>query len=80
MGLGHAFHCAKSFIANAPFAVLLGDDIVKSKVPALKQIIAIAEETHSSVLGIQQVAQNKVSKYGIVDPLEFADNIYRVKD
>lgn len=80
LGLGHAIHCAKSFIANEPFAVLLGDDIVKADIPALKQIIEIAEETHSSVLGIQEVAQNDVSKYGIVDPLEFADNVYRVKD
>lgn len=80
LGLGHAVLCAKSFIANEPFAVLLGDDIVKAEVPALRQIMDIAEETNSSVLGIQEVAQSEVSKYGIVDPMEFIEKVFRVKD
>lgn len=80
LGLGHAVLCAKSFIANEPFAVLLGDDIVKAEVPALRQIINIAEETNSSVLGIQEVDQSDVSKYGIINPLEFTQKVYRVKD
>jgi UTP--glucose-1-phosphate uridylyltransferase len=68
MGLGHAILCAKSFIGNEPFAVLLGDDIVKSETPCLKQIINVFEYSNSSVVGIQSVPEKDVSKYGIIKP------------
>lgn len=68
MGLGHAILCAQSFIGNEPFAVLLGDDIVKSEVPCLKQIINVFEYCNSSVVGIQSVPEKDVSKYGIIKP------------
>lgn len=69
-GLGHAIHCAKSFIGDDPFAVLLGDDIVinKSGEPALKQLINVYNETKASVVGVQTVADDQVNKYGIVAP------------
>lgn len=69
-GLGHAIHCAKSFIGNEPFAVLLGDDIVRSEKPALKQLIEMYDEMGSTILGVQEVAKENVCKYGIVDPYE----------
>lgn len=69
LGLGHAIHCAASFIGNEPFAVLLGDDIVKSDTPCLKQLINVFDEYQSSVLGVQEVNANEVSKYGIIDPI-----------
>ncbi|USK68334.1 UTP--glucose-1-phosphate uridylyltransferase GalU [Peribacillus asahii] len=69
-GLGHAIWCARRFIGNEPFAVLLGDDIVKSEVPCLKQIINHHEETSSSVLGIQEVPEDQIQRYGIIDPIE----------
>ena len=66
-GLGHAVWCARKFIGNEPFAVLLGDDIVHNEeVPCLKQMIDIYEQTGSSVLAVQQVAWEHVSRYGIV--------------
>lgn len=65
-GLGHAVLCAKQFIGNEPFAVLLGDDVVDSEVPALKQLIDVHDRTGASVLGVQEVPQDKVSAYGIV--------------
>lgn len=65
-GLGHAVLCAKQFIGDEPFAVLLGDDVVDSEVPALKQLIDVYDKTGSSVLGCQEVPQAKVSSYGIV--------------
>ena len=68
LGLGHAILCAKSFIGNEPFAVLLGDDIVMSEIPCLKQIINVFEYCNSSVVAIQNVADNDVSKYGIIKP------------
>lgn len=67
-GLGDAILCAKSFIGDEPFAVLLGDDIVKSSRPCLGQLIDIFKRYHSSVVGIQQVPEKDVSKYGIIQP------------
>lgn len=68
LGLGHAIACAKSFIGNEPFAVLLGDDIVQSQTPCLKQLIEVFDRYQSSVVGVQPVADEEVSKYGIIDP------------
>ncbi|MGV2942043.1 UTP--glucose-1-phosphate uridylyltransferase GalU [Mesobacillus sp. LC4] len=68
LGLGHAILCAKSFIGNEPFAVLLGDDIVKSEIPCLKQIINVFEYCNSSVIAVQSVDDSDVGKYGIVKP------------
>jgi len=68
-GLGHAIHCAKSFVGEEPFAVMLGDDVVDAKVPCLKQLINCYDEYKTSILGVQQVEKNQVSKYGIVKNL-----------
>ncbi|WP_026582184.1 UTP--glucose-1-phosphate uridylyltransferase GalU [Bacillus sp. J33] len=67
-GLGHAVLCAKRIIGNEPFAVLLGDDIVKSETPCLKQIIDAYNYSNSSVIGVQTVSDTEVSKYGIINP------------
>lgn len=69
-GLGHAVLCAKSFIGDEPFAVLLGDDIVVNNEgkPALKQLVDVYKETEASVVGVQTVDKKDVSKYGIVEP------------
>lgn len=67
-GLGHAVYCAHAFIGNEPFAVLLGDDVIHSKTPALRQLIDVYERTGASVLGVQQVKREHVSRYGIVAP------------
>lgn len=79
-GLGHAIYCAKAFIGNEPFAVLLGDDIVDSKVPCLKQMINIFNEYKTSILGVQAVDPEEVSKYGIVSGKQVDERIYKVRD
>ncbi len=79
-GLGHAIHCAKSFIGNEPFAVLLGDDVVDSQVPCLKQMIDVYNEYKTSILGVQKVPDEDVSKYGIVNCVHIEDMVYKVKD
>ena len=80
-GLGHAIHCAKTFVGNEPFAVLLGDDVVYSDgKPCLKQLLDCFDEYKTSVLGVQQVAHENVSKYGIVDGLHIEDRVYKVKN
>ncbi len=79
-GLGHAIHCAKSFIGNEPFAVLLGDDIVDSEKPCLKQLIEAYDEYKTSILGVQKVKKEDTDKYGILDVKHIEDRVYKVKD
>lgn len=79
-GLGHAIYCAKSFIGNEPFAVMLGDDIVDAEVPCLKQMIDVYNQYKTSVLGVQQVPKEDVSKYGIVDCIPLDERVYMVKN
>jgi UTP--glucose-1-phosphate uridylyltransferase len=67
-GLGHAIWCARKFIGNEPFAVMLGDDIVQSEVPCLKQLIDVYDRHSCSILGVSEVSREEVSKYGIVAP------------
>ncbi|WP_074011209.1 UTP--glucose-1-phosphate uridylyltransferase GalU [Numidum massiliense] len=69
-GLGHAIGCAKRFIGDEPFAVLLGDDIVQSDVPCIKQLLEVYEAHGGPVVGVQPVPERDVVKYGIVDLVE----------
>lgn len=78
-GLGHAVWVARKFIGDEPFGVLLGDDIVVAETPGLKQLINKYEKTGSSVVGVQQVAENETDRYGIVDPSSNEDRLYEVK-
>ena len=78
-GLGHAINCAKSFVGNEPFAVMLGDDVVESEVPCLKQLIDCFNEYKTTILGVQTVAPENVDKYGIVDGIHIEDRVYKVK-
>ncbi|MDU0461382.1 UTP--glucose-1-phosphate uridylyltransferase GalU [Staphylococcus ureilyticus] len=77
-GLGHAIYSARQFIGDEPFAVLLGDDIVESTQPAIKQLINTYEETGKSVIGVQEVDENDTHRYGIIDPLSKSGRQYEV--
>jgi len=77
-GLGHAIWCARKFVGNEPFAVLLGDDIVQAEKPCLKQMIEQYERYNASILGVQSVPKNEVSRYGIVDGNMIGDRFYSV--
>lgn len=79
-GLGHAILAASHFIGDEPFAVLLGDDVVVSKTPCLRQMLDVYDEYQTSILGVQTVAHDQVSKYGIVDGHQVDDRIYKVDD
>ena len=83
-GLGDAILCAKTFMGDEPFAVLLGDDVVyHPERPALRQLIDVYEQTGGSVLGCQQVPDDKVSSYGIVagEPVNgWKEKLLRVSD
>jgi UTP--glucose-1-phosphate uridylyltransferase len=79
-GLGNAIWCARKFIGNEPFAVLLGDDVVVSDTPCLKQMMDLYYEYNTSIVGIQPVEMNEVGRYGIVDVTKMKENLYDVKD
>ncbi|MDR4938964.1 UTP--glucose-1-phosphate uridylyltransferase GalU [Rossellomorea marisflavi] len=66
LGLGHAVLCARSFIGDSPFAVMLGDDLIDSKVPCLQQLISSYDELGGPILGVQRIDHDETGKYGIV--------------
>lgn len=82
LGLGHAVYCARSFIVNEPFAVLLGDDIVHSEKPCLKQLIDIYNEMQCSILGTKKIPEDNLHKYGVIKPkgLYTNENLVEVED
>ncbi|PAW30073.1 UTP--glucose-1-phosphate uridylyltransferase [Peribacillus simplex] len=79
-GLGHAIWCARKFIGDEPFAVLLGDDIVQSETPCLKQLINEYEETNHSIIGVQTVPNEETNRYGIIDPAFQNGRLYQVEN
>ncbi|OKL36549.1 UTP--glucose-1-phosphate uridylyltransferase GalU [Domibacillus mangrovi] len=79
-GLGHAIWCARKFIGDEPFAVLLGDDIVKAEIPCLKQMIDQYNRYNASILGVQRVKEETVSRYGIVDGSLIDQRLYNVRN
>lgn len=81
-GLGDAIYCARYFIGDEPFAVMLGDDIVDNEggKPCLKQLIDAYEKYETTILGVQEVAKEDTDKYGIVNGTKVAEDVYKVKD
>ncbi|MEC0226913.1 UTP--glucose-1-phosphate uridylyltransferase GalU [Paenibacillus alba] len=80
LGLGHAILCARKFIGDEPFAVLLGDDILQSSPPGLKQMMNIYEQTETSVIAVQEVPWADVSKYGIISPAAAREQYQLIED
>ncbi|WP_027965271.1 UTP--glucose-1-phosphate uridylyltransferase GalU [Halalkalibacillus halophilus] len=79
-GLGHAVWTARKFIGNEPFAVLLGDDIVRAETPGLKQLINEYDKTEKSIIGVQTVPDGETNRYGIIDPLKQDGRLYQVNN
>lgn len=79
LGLGHAIWCARKFIGNEPFAVLLGDDIVRAEKPCIKQLSEIYDHKNCSVIGVQEVPDDQISRYGVIDPIDEDGSLYRVR-
>lgn len=79
-GLGHAVWFAQAFVGEEPFAVLLGDDIVRSEVPCLGQMLDVYDELGGNVIAIQEVPDEDVSKYGIIAGEEIAPRVYGIHD
>jgi len=79
-GLGHAVWCAKRFVGDEPFAVLLGDDIMYGDVPVTKQLINAAEKYNASAVGAQWVSDDDIGKYCSLKIDKLEDRIYQVSD
>ncbi len=79
-GLGHAVWCARNFIGNEPFAVLLGDDIVRAETPCLKQLMDEFSRTYSSIIGVKRVPENETNRYGIIDPIAQQGRSFQVRN
>ena len=78
LGLGHAVIIARDIIADEPFAVLLPDDVIDSRVPALKQMIEVYEQRGTSVIAVERVSPQDTVKYGIIEPKEISHRLYQV--
>ncbi|RIV26453.1 UTP--glucose-1-phosphate uridylyltransferase [Alicyclobacillaceae bacterium I2511] len=78
LGLGHAVWCARKFVGSEPFAVLLGDDIVRSEVPCLSQLIQVYSQYEQAVVAVQNVSREHVSRYGIVDSTVLDTHLFQV--
>ena len=80
LGLGHAILMAKSFVGSEPFAVLLGDEIIESETPAIKQLMNVYEKERSSVIGVREVAPEQVKSYGIVKGEDTSKDYFSLTD
>lgn len=80
LGLGHAILCAKEFIGDEPFAVLLGDDIIDAGTPCLSQLLDVYESYRGPVLALEQVPMESISSYGCVAASNLRDRVYEVLD
>jgi len=80
LGLGHAVLVTKPFVGDEPFAVILSDDVIDADPPALKQMVDVFHEMDGPVLAIEEVPQENVSSYGIIDAEEVRPGVYRIRD
>ncbi|QGQ96952.1 UTP--glucose-1-phosphate uridylyltransferase GalU [Paenibacillus psychroresistens] len=80
LGLGHAVLCARRFIGDEPFAILLGDDIIDSDPPCLKQMMDLYEEAQTSVIAAQTIPWEDVNKYGIISPAALEGKLQYISD
>ena len=79
LGLGHAVLCAKPAVGNEPFAVILADDLIAGKTPAMQQMTALYEKTGHSILGVEDVLPTETASYGIVDTAGASGDVSEVK-
>ena len=80
LGLGHAVLVTKTLVGSEPFAVILGDDVIDARPPALRQMIDVFEELGGPVLAIEEVPEQDVSSYGVIDAEEIRPGVYRIRD
>ena len=80
LGLGHAILCAKEFVGDDPFAVLLGDDIIDAETPCLAQLLDVYRKYRGPVLALEQVPMENISSYGCVKANKISEKVFEVVD
>ena len=78
LGLGHAIWCARDVVGNEPFAVLLADDLIKSKTPVLSQMLKLWDRYQASIVAVEEVDPQLTSKYGILEPEIIDEEVIRI--
>lgn len=78
LGLGHAIYCAKPFVKDEPFAVLLSDDIIDPETPLLKEMINLFKKLDSPILALQKVPFDEISRYGVIEGVNEGENLFRI--
>ena len=79
-GLGDAILCAKRFVGNEPFAVMLGDDVTFNNVPCLKQIINVFNKYNKSVAAVEEIPEEKLYRYGVIKGKKVENSVYLIED
>ncbi len=80
LGLGHAVLCAKELVRGEPFAIMVGDDLMFGGTPGIKQLMSVAQAENLPVIGVMEVPQDKVSRYGIIDGTEISPGVFKIND
>lgn len=80
LGLGHAVLCAREIVGEEPFAVLLGDDLIRAEVPCLRQLLEVYEQYRCSVIAVEEVDREEVFRYGVIAAESLTKNLYEVRD
>ena len=80
LGLGHAISCARPFVKDEPFAVILSDDIIDPEERLLADMIRLYDELKSPILALEQVPAADIHRYGVIDGVREGDGVYRIED
>jgi UTP--glucose-1-phosphate uridylyltransferase len=79
LGLGHAVLCAKPVVGDAPFSVILADDLIDAKIPAMQQMVEVFARKQCSILGVEDVLPSETASYGIVDAFKLDNDLLQLK-
>ena len=80
LGLGHAILCASGAVGEEPFAVVLGDDIIDSEVPCLKQLLEVAVEHRASVIALERIPGEAIGRHGVIAGTQMGERLWRITD
>ncbi len=80
LGLGHAILCARPLVGDEPFGVLLGDDLIVSPTPCMRQLLAVFERLGAPVVAVERVPPDEINRYGVIRPKPLGGNVYEVLD
>ncbi len=78
LGLGHAIYCARPFVNDEPFAVILSDDVIDTKETLLKDMVALYKKLRSPILALEQVPLSEVHRYGVIEGTKEEDGVFRI--